>query len=138
MEQLTPSTHCLSPDLHRCHISGRFCLASQNICDGLTKCGNPIKSASECFEAATELGLNSTVIELDSGDAPHGCFQAILDDQQPPVFYNNNTAAYTTTSEYSFAKSLCRTRKTGAVNRYKTDIAHPPHYCACFVQSLIW
>ena len=73
-----------------CKNSGLFCLASQSWCDSNTRCGKPVKNASECRTAAAELGFNSSVIELDTPWGPHGCFQAIEAAEQSQLYYNNN------------------------------------------------
>ena len=108
-----------------CRISGGFCLASQSFCDSNTKCGDPLKSASRCRAAAADLGLNSTIIEVDSIDAPYGCFQAMSDHQQSLVYHNKNDGG-SFSSKDLFAKSLCSTRRTG--NHFRPtpqNLKHP-------------
>lgn len=100
-----------------CYISGSFCLASQGFCDSTTKCGDAVKRQSDCRAAASQLGLNSTVTEIDNADAPDGCFQARFDDRQSHVYYNKHskkTGSGRFSLRDSFFKSLCSVRKTGA------------------------
>ena len=96
--------------VQKCGPAGEFCLASQNWCDSVTRCGNPIKNVSECRTAAAELGFNSTVIEVDSKAAPLGCFQAIEDADQSQLYYNPNGKPL---SDSMFVKALCWVRTTG-------------------------
>ena len=98
-----------------CDIAGKFCLASQNWCDGNTRCGNPIKNIDDCHNAAMELGLNSTVIELDNKVAPHGCFMAIEGTYQSQLYFNFNGNFM---SDSSFVKTLCWVRTTGAFSSF--------------------
>ena len=95
-----------------CRMEDKFCLASQNWCDGSTKCGKPIKNTSDCSAAAAELGINSTVVELESKDAPSGCFLAVETITRTQLYYNPN-GQYS--SNHQFAKALCSVRTQGTV-----------------------
>lgn len=104
-----PDTSC------RVSESGSFCLASTQWCNTNTNCGEPIKNAIACRAAAAELGLNSSVIELKSPDAPYGCFQTRLDDQQAQVYHNKDGIGCIRAhcSDALFVKALCLTPKSG-------------------------
>ena len=111
-KELCPKTcnlcHAMEPWTW-CKKSGSFCLASQSWCDGNTRCGNPIKNASECRTAAAELGFNSSVIELETPWGPHGCFQAIEKAGQSQLYYNNNG----TNRDSINVKALCSMHTKG-------------------------
>ena len=113
-----------------CRIEDKFCLASQNWCDSNTKCGKPIKNTSECSAAASELGINSTVVELESKDAPSGCFLAVETITHTQLYYNPN-GQYS--SNHQFVKALCsvRTQGTVAVGSRKHAAYHGFACCRC-------
>lgn len=113
-----------------CRIEDKFCLASQNWCDSSTKCGKPIKNTGDCSAAAAELGISSTVVELDSKDAPPGCFLAVETITHTQLYYNSNGQP---SSNHQFVKALCSVRAQGtfAVGSRKHATYHGLACCRC-------
>ena len=86
-----------------CKKATTFCLSSSQSCDVSSVCGNRLRSAEECKEAAIELlGTNSTVTVLDYKQAPAGC---LTDGTR--AYFNKHAQAG---RDSSFLKSLCRVK----------------------------